>query len=139
MNMLEVTCEMSKHANYIVGSEELEPDDGWPYTLDLESLNTPNLRSFPFSKDLVENYGQFYNRPPHNTYDNWPVTQSALDLAQIPRLAKSVSKFASRLNSSLNSDYDAALVENFCHSKMYSTTLSMTPYETMTITLTLAI
>jgi hypothetical protein len=29
---------MSNYAKYIVGSEELEPGKGWPYTLDVDSL-----------------------------------------------------------------------------------------------------
>jgi hypothetical protein len=37
MNMLEVAYEMSSYAKFIVGSEELEPGKGWPYTFDVES------------------------------------------------------------------------------------------------------
>ena len=39
MSNLEVAYEVEKHAKVVVGSEELEPGDGWPYTKILQDLN----------------------------------------------------------------------------------------------------
>ena len=111
MNMLEVAYEMSKHAKLLVGSEELEPGLGWPYTLDLKSLNSIGVDSVKLAKDLVKNYHQFYSRSPYNTDQYWPVTQSALDLDQISELAASVNEFGDTINSYLTSDYDNVLVK----------------------------
>src|SRR5688500_1146814 len=38
MSNLEVAYEVEKHAKVVVGSEELEPGDGWPYTKILQDL-----------------------------------------------------------------------------------------------------
>jgi hypothetical protein len=110
MNMLEVGYEMSKHARFMVGSEELEPFEGWPYALDLRSLNSLKISPPKLATDLVKNYHHFYSHAPDNTDEYWPVTQSAIDLTQIVKLAKSIDKFASAIISSLRANYDSALV-----------------------------
>ncbi|HEY9386685.1 MAG TPA: clostripain-related cysteine peptidase [Nitrososphaeraceae archaeon] len=111
MNMLEVGYEMSKHAHFMVGSEELEPFEGWPYALDLKSMNLLRIDVPKLAKELVKNYRQFYSHPPYDTDEYWPVTQSAIDLSHISELAKSVDEFASAITSSLRANYDAALVK----------------------------
>jgi hypothetical protein len=99
MNMLEVAYEMSSYANFVVGSEELEPGKGWPYTLDIESLNTHKTDSGDLVKKFVNNYGDFYNLPSEK--DQWPITQSAIDLSLIHDLAASVDRFGSALSKTL--------------------------------------
>ena len=65
MNMLEVAYEMSPYVQHIVGSQELEPGLGWPYTLDLNTLNTVDIETKIIIKELVDNYRNFYNQEPY--------------------------------------------------------------------------
>jgi hypothetical protein len=99
MNMLEVAYEMSSFAKFIVGSEELEPGKGWPYTLDVELLNKTETDSEGLAQSLVKNYGDFYNQPSER--DQWPITQSAIDLGVVKGLADSVGKFGTALEATL--------------------------------------
>jgi hypothetical protein len=99
MNMLEVAFEMSNYAKNIVGSEELEPGKGWPYTFDVESINVPGITSLELVKKFVRNYGKFYNMKSER--NQWPITQSAIDLGLVDNLAASVQKFGLALSSTL--------------------------------------
>jgi cysteine peptidase C11 family protein len=99
MNMLEVAFEMSNYAKYIVGSEELEPGKGWPYTLDVDSLKVPKITSMELVKNLVKNYRKFYNLKTER--NQWPITQSAIDLSTLDKVAASVNGFGSALSSTL--------------------------------------
>jgi hypothetical protein len=103
MNLVEVAYEMSTHAKYLVGSEELEPGDGWPYALDLDSLNKLKEEDddapLNLAKDFVKNYEHYYNK--ESMQRHWPVTQSAIDLDHVNNLAESIDRFASALSSVL--------------------------------------
>jgi hypothetical protein len=102
MNLVEVAYEMSTHAKYLVGSEELEPGDGWPYALDLDSLNKlkeDDDAPLNLAKDFVKNYEHYYNK--ESMQRHWPVTQSAIDLDHVNNLAESIDRFASALSSVL--------------------------------------
>jgi hypothetical protein len=100
MNMLEVAYEMSNFAKFIVGSEELEPGKGWPYTLDVELLNkTQSESADELVPKLVKNYGDFYNQ--ESERDQWPITQSAIDLSQVKDLAASIGNFGTALAATL--------------------------------------
>jgi cysteine peptidase C11 family protein len=99
MNMLEVSYEMLPFTEFIVGSEEEEPNEGWPYALDLDSINRARNKPRELSVRLVDNYKQFYKRP--SNASNYPVTQSALDLSFIRELGLKVDNLAIALNESL--------------------------------------
>ena len=99
MNMLEVAYEMSSYAKFIVGSEELEPGKGWPYTFDVESMNVAGITALELVKKLVKNYKRFYNL--QSERNQWPITQSAIDLAEIDKVAGSVSALGLALSSTL--------------------------------------
>ena len=38
MSMIEVAYQLRANAEYMVGSQEVEPLSGWPYTLILQAL-----------------------------------------------------------------------------------------------------
>jgi hypothetical protein len=97
--MLEVAYEMSNYAKYIVGSEQLEPGKGWPYTLDVDSLQVPKIASMELVKNLVKNYRKFYNLKMER--NQWPITQSAIDLSTVDKVAASVHGFGNVLSSTL--------------------------------------
>lgn len=76
INLVEIAYDMAKYTNFMGGSEELEPGEGWPNDLDLDALNRPGVDAKVLAKKFVENYDKFYS----NKKDQWPIMQSAIDL-----------------------------------------------------------
>jgi hypothetical protein len=90
MNMVETAYEMRGQANFLVGSEESEQGDGWPYDAILQVLAaTPTMTTAKLCSTMVQKYGQFCDA--HTMYDQ---TQSAIDLAQISALKDRINEFA---------------------------------------------
>lgn len=95
MNMAEVAYQVREGADFLVGSEEVEPGEGWPYHTILADLATqPTLSPREVSAALVNRYLAAYN-----ARDG--VTQSALDLAQSETLRTAVDQLAQALLPSL--------------------------------------
>ncbi|MDI6793436.1 MAG: clostripain-related cysteine peptidase, partial [bacterium] len=93
MNMIEVAYQVRDHAGIMVGSEEVEPGDGWPYDPILGDLNAnPAMSPAELGTVIVDRYGESYPGDP------W-VTQSAIDLTTIPNLTTLVSDLADSLVS----------------------------------------
>ncbi len=79
MAMPEVSTEMRKAVNYFVGSEQVEPGQGWPYYSILLDLNTMADDSpANVAKMVVKNYVSAY--APNGEHKQSEVTFSALDL-----------------------------------------------------------
>ncbi|MEW6043662.1 MAG: clostripain-related cysteine peptidase [Thermoproteota archaeon] len=93
MNMLEVAYQMSPHARFLVGSEDLEPGYGADYKANARSLNRKNTSPKQLAVDFVNNYHQYYKYK----RDLWPITQSAIDLTRIDTLARRIDEFAGAL------------------------------------------
>ncbi len=91
MNMLEVHFQMSDVACYCVGSEEVEPGDGWPYDAVLSGLAAkPSMTPRELSSLIVREYLRAYR-----AHDS--VTQSACDMAKAPATAAAVDTLAKLL------------------------------------------
>lgn len=89
MQMMEVAYEMKNEAFYMVGSEQTEPGDGWPYNyilLDLRS--SPGMSPAQLASVIVNRYGESYSGAE---------TQAAVDLSKMSALASSLSSFASAM------------------------------------------
>jgi hypothetical protein len=98
MSMLETGYTLRNKATYLVGSEELEPGNGWNYTLWLGDLIVnPGMSPLELSKNIVENYHKAYQ------YQN-EVTLSAIDLTLMEELARSVKSFSTNLIDNLPSE-----------------------------------
>jgi hypothetical protein len=71
-------------AEYSVGSEELEPGDGWPYELILDDLvSDPTMEPSQLATVIVEDYVLSYTDGQPDPGDaNW-VTMSAVDISKI--------------------------------------------------------
>jgi hypothetical protein len=92
MNMLEVAYEMKDTATVMVGSEETEPGDGWPYTAVLKALVAkPDMSPADLSKVVVAEYGKYF------TKIHTPATQSALALDRIGPIVSAVNALAAAL------------------------------------------
>ena len=87
MGMAEVAYEIKDHASVMVGSEETEPGDGWPYNTILPDLTAnPIMSPADLACVIVNRYGESYGA-------GSGTTQSAFDLANMSSLAAAISNF----------------------------------------------
>jgi hypothetical protein len=90
MNMIEVGYQLKGNADVVVGSQELEPGDGWPYDRVLEKLAAdPTLTGPALAAEIVDRYVK--------SYRNDVVTQSALNLRKLGATATAVDALAKAL------------------------------------------
>jgi hypothetical protein len=100
MSMAEVVYQLRDSVSLTVGSEEVEPGDGWPYDRILAKLaKKPAMTPSELATTIVNEYVASY---PANS----GVTQSACDLSKAGLLASAVDQLADVLNSHLS---DAAV------------------------------
>ena len=100
MSMLEVSYALVGKADYIVGSEELEPGAGWQYDFWLSDLvKNPFMTPRQLSASIVNNYEKAYVHS-----DN--VTLSSIDSKHISQLTKRLDDLALLLMGNFSSEYD---------------------------------
>ena len=93
MGMIENAYEIRGKASYMIGSEETEPGDGWPYDKVLSSLSAnPNMTAADLSKLVVQKYGEYYATIAGNDQ-----TQAAYDLSKVTDLANALNTLATSL------------------------------------------
>lgn len=92
MSMLEIAYQLKDHASVMVGSEETEPGEGWPYDRVLKALaEKPGMDARALGKTIVEAYGASYRG------SGEAVTLSALDLTRALQVGELVSVLAKAL------------------------------------------
>lgn len=101
MGMVEVAYEIRNLGEIMVGSEESEPEAGWPYHMLLADLTaSPLMTPAELGSTIVADYGEA-----NESYSFFGgTTQSAIDLSMIDSLADSINVFASELIDSDRSD-----------------------------------
>jgi hypothetical protein len=88
MNLVEVSYQLRGTVDHVVGSEEVEPGDGWPYDGVLNELTAaPDLTPRDAAKQFVQKYMESYR-------GDETVTQSAVDVSQVEGVAEASSAFA---------------------------------------------
>lgn len=110
MQMMEVAGELKDSVDYVVGSQETEPGEGWPYYPFLKSWTenptlTPIQVSTLLSKEYLKAYsvgGVYYN--PQSTYHS-PVTLSVLDMSQIGGIYSAVDHFQKKITQLSSADF----------------------------------
>jgi len=96
MANLEVAYSVKGVANIMVGSEETEQGNGWPYDTILADLTSnPTMDARTLGERIVMRYKEFIET---KTSDN-DQTQTAIDLSKIRDLATSTDTLANVLNS----------------------------------------
>jgi hypothetical protein len=102
MTMLEVAYQIRDHALVLVGSEEVEPGEGWPYDRILGELaRSPQMSGVALSKTIVNQYIDSYDRgAPFSP----SVTQAAVDLSKLGDITQAVDDLATQLLSKLKND-----------------------------------
>jgi hypothetical protein len=98
MGMIEVAYEIKDYADYMIGSEDIEPGDGWPYDKILRGLEHNREKWTPrdLSRWIVRKFVEEY---PFNS----DVTQAAYELGRIDQVTKRLEDFI-RVHSKLTDD-----------------------------------
>lgn len=92
MQMMEVVYEIRENARFMVGSEESEPGDGWPYDLICPPLvQNPSMSPEELAKLIPQAYAQSYPKK--------ATTQSALDCSKADEMTEAVSEFAAAISA----------------------------------------
>ena len=95
MSMLEVGYQVRGSVGLTVGSEELEPGDGWPYDKILSVLaKKPTMSAQELARTIVKKYLAAYG----SGYD---ITQAACDLSKASTMADAVNALAKTLTAQL--------------------------------------
>jgi hypothetical protein len=105
MSMLEVAHQLRDHADVLVGSQEVEPGEGWPYGPILQRLvANPDMSPHELGAYIVQEYGNYYISQTRD--GGGSITQSAIDLSmmnslgdQVGGLSKTISACDDRLSS----------------------------------------
>lgn len=93
MSMAEVAYQVRGSVGITVGSEEVEPGDGWPYHKILGALAAnPKMAANELAKVIVREYIRSYG-------PSEAVTQSALDLSKTAPLLQAIDALALKLKS----------------------------------------
>jgi hypothetical protein len=99
MNTLEVAFQLKDIAKIIVGSEETEPNAGWPYDKLLDALaEKPDLTPVDLGKVIVDSYIGSYD----NGADSEPVTLSAVNSKKMADVLAAVNKLALALKKNVS-------------------------------------
>lgn len=94
MQMMEVAYELKDHADYVAGSEESPPAEGYPYdTVFAGFRDDPDATTLALSKGFVDG---MLGDP---AYIGRKITQSVVDTSKLPALATSLSDLAVQLNA----------------------------------------
>jgi len=100
MSMVETGYAMRGIAGTMIGSEELEPGDGWRYDDWLAGLSAnPTMDGNELGKVVVKSYQKQYS----NVSDT---TLSATDLREASRLADLIDKFAHAMESQFGNPFE---------------------------------
>ncbi len=98
MNMLEVHYQVRELCHLVVGSQENEPGDGWPYDAILSHLmENPTMTPEDLGRVIVEAYVGFYR----THHPGLSVTQSAVRLANLEAVAEALNSLAYALIDNL--------------------------------------
>ncbi len=100
MSMLEIANHFSDYVDYLVGSEETEPFDGWPYDAVLKSIKQSSDPR-DLAKRIVDVYIESYRVQGMSEAYQPPVTQSAVDLAKTQAAVEALSALGEKLAADL--------------------------------------
>jgi hypothetical protein len=103
MSMIEVGYQVRDYAEYMVGSQEVELAEGWPYNDILGDLvKTPEVSPLDLSKVIVDRFGQYYMG--RGRGGGGISTQSATDLRALPETFRKVNALAELATGAFDKD-----------------------------------
>lgn len=104
MSMIEVAFQLCNHAEVMVGSQENEPGEGWPYTTVLRALvKNPDMTPSDLGRHIVQSYGEYYEGVSRS--GGGSVTQSAIDLRKMESIGHRIGELARSIVSSYDHDF----------------------------------
>ncbi|NIM12971.1 MAG: hypothetical protein GTO45_12660 [Candidatus Aminicenantes bacterium] len=93
MGMVEVAYAMRNVTHYMVGSEDLEPGDGWPYDLILKELTSvQSVTPDKLARIIVTEYVNSYR-------GRIGITQGAVDISKLNALVTAIDAFTAKANA----------------------------------------
>jgi hypothetical protein len=96
MNMLEIANHFSDHVEILVGSQQTEPGDGWPYDRVLHSMKT--AKDCPeMARNIVTEYIKDYER-----LGVYNVTQSAIDVSKTEAAVQAMNHLGNLLADNID-------------------------------------
>jgi len=118
MSMVEVAYQLRANANYMVGSQEVEPLSGWPYTAILDSLTSDaGMTPEALATLIVQEYGRYYEEDSRGNLSQ--ITQSATNLMVVEKLVEAVGRLASVLRQLLaEKDFDVEKALSYAKRKV---------------------
>jgi len=92
--MFEHAYQLRHYINYLIGSQECELLDGWPYDLILQKLvDEPNVAPRKLAEHVIDAYSRYYKQhAPVGLY-----TQSAMDIKYTEQLKENIDAVANLL------------------------------------------
>ena len=102
MATLEMALVAEKYAEYLIASEELEPEPGWDYTF-LRDI-TPQSTGEQIGRLAIDYFGWYYSNPNNVGYDDI-TTLSLTDLSKIKKVSDSFEKLALSAGDLLGEGY----------------------------------
>jgi hypothetical protein len=108
MNNVEVAYQAAPFVRYLAASEDLEPNDGWPYDTILQKLvDNPDMSTAEFGAVIVEDYLKSYEDYVASGQRN--ATQAAVDLSAISQLTGPLDTLGSLLVERMDRDLVSTL------------------------------
>ncbi len=116
MSMGEVVWQVRDSVGVTVGSEEIEPGQGWPYdTIMTELVRKPSMSPKELAGIIVKKYVASYGASSN-------VTQSAVDLAHSAELVNTIDRLARTLSTNMsNPQVRGALIDSRNQAQSYRT------------------
>lgn len=100
MAQIETAYELENLADVMVGSEAIEPNDGWPYGTIIPIFNNNTISTKEVARRIVAAYDNHYRSKQE------PITtQSAFDLSRVGETLMALNKVLSKMNGSLDSTW----------------------------------
>lgn len=97
MAQIETAYELENLADVMVGSEAIEPNDGWPYEAVIPIFSNPAISTKQVAKRIVAAYHDHYRSSQESM-----TTQSAFDLKGVGETLKALDNVVHKLNGRLD-------------------------------------
>lgn len=97
MGMLETAYEIRNHAQYMIGSEDNEPGDGWDYTAWLNAFKNSAKTPVDFINAVVNAYAAQYSSTSKTTL-------AGVDLTKIDNIMEKLNAFSTKLRNTITNN-----------------------------------
>jgi len=108
MSMVEVACQLQPFADIMVGSQEIEQGEGWPYEPILQQLTRePDMSPAQLGEIIVNEFGNYYLKVSRNA--GGINTQSEINLLVIPEIMEKIKHVADMVEETYSQDFQVEL------------------------------